>query len=159
MYFPFKSAMHLSQAELACLRKICHKNCINTSLCKPPLCSSCQFQDICHIPRPCSCWAGSPYLPLHTLKSLVVLGLVPQQASITQKRRKLLVAFKNGQCIRLSFSVLANSSESLQNVTQVLLRNPNFQSQVSFSQKDFIFRHGIPVFPACIKSAPAESPP
>ena len=159
MYFPFKSAKHLAQEELILLRKTCYKNCAGTSLCKPPLCSSCQFKNICRIPRPCSCWAGSPYLPLHTLKSLVVLGLVPQQVFITQKRRKLFVIFKNGQHIRLSFSVLANSSESLQNVTQILLRNPNFARQFSFFQKDFIFRHGIAQFPACTKSNSAGNPP
>ena len=159
MYFPFKSAKHLSQAELVILRQTCYKNYTHASLCKPPLCSFCQFQNICLIPRPCSCWAASPYLPLHTLKSLVVLGFAPQQVSITQKRHKLLVTFKNGQYIRLSFSVLANSSESLQNVTQVLLRNPRFTHQVSFYQRDFIFRHGIPVFSAPTASDSAESPP
>ena len=151
MYFPYKSIQHLSTQNLQELKQKIYRIYHQETLCENPLCGGCRFFQCCKNPPPCKAWGFSPYLPLHILKALVELGLVPQSAVVTQKRKKLVIFCKGFQKIRLSYSAFMNGQEARQNLLQVLLRNPTLRNTKIICRRENLIRFSPLVLANCSK--------
>ena len=92
-----------------------------------PPCGACRFSAACFPFAPCAEFFQSPFLPLHILKSAVVLELQITAVRLYGKGRKMKIKLKNGVVKSLSLVCFCNGAEALQNLEQCLQKDQRFQ--------------------------------